>query len=216
MNVSAYVNESKIRLALSLRIFQFLFLPLDLLILVYAVTSLINVYKFQLDTSYLIQVRELACSFCFSIFVTQDTKILCGLLIYSLTSLGLGLLAQYGLYSRRRLLLLPHWILISFCFLLSFYSTFLLSRPLWGLMAVAWFYIGLWVSKDKNKAVGVLQFELFSIIRTNTAGTCLDSSLVLLIQSWGERGASQPPQEESSPVRGTTCPRPMKKLKISQ
>ena len=213
--------DVKGKLTRALRIFQFLILPLDFLILVYAVTALINIYKFQLDTSYLIQVRELACCFCFYIFVTQDTKILCGLLIYSLTSLGLGLLAQYGLYSRRRWLLLPHWILIGFCCLLSYSSIFVLfSRPLWslasGLMAVAWFCILTLVSKDKNKAVGVLQFELFSIIRTNTAGNCLESFLVLLIQSWGERGASQPPQEESSPVRGTTCPRPMKKLKISQ
>ena len=49
-------NDNKRKLALSLRIFQFLLLPLDLLILVYAVTSMINVYKFQLRTFNQIQV----------------------------------------------------------------------------------------------------------------------------------------------------------------
>ena len=48
MDVNA--NDQKRKLTLSLRIFQFLLLPLDLMILVYAVTSLINVYKFQLRT----------------------------------------------------------------------------------------------------------------------------------------------------------------------
>ena len=38
------------RLTLSLRIFQFLLLPVDLLILAYALTSLINIYRFQVQT----------------------------------------------------------------------------------------------------------------------------------------------------------------------
>ena len=55
MDVNA--NDNKRKLTLSLRIYQFLLLPLDLMILVYAVTSLINVYKFQLRTFNQIQVR---------------------------------------------------------------------------------------------------------------------------------------------------------------
>ena len=55
MDVNA--NDHKRKLTLSLRIFQFLLLPLDLMILIYAVTSLINVYKFQLRTFNQIQVR---------------------------------------------------------------------------------------------------------------------------------------------------------------
>ena len=54
------VNENKRKLTLSLRIFQLLLLPVDLMILTYAITSLINVYKFQLySTFYQIQVSEL-------------------------------------------------------------------------------------------------------------------------------------------------------------
>ena len=49
-------NDNKRKLTLSLRIFQFLLLPLDLMILLYAVTSLINVYKFQMRTFNQIQV----------------------------------------------------------------------------------------------------------------------------------------------------------------
>ena len=56
MDVSA---NDKRKLTLALRIFQFMLLPVDLLILAYAVTSLINVYKFQLRTFHQLQVSGL-------------------------------------------------------------------------------------------------------------------------------------------------------------
>ena len=52
---------AKVEETVALRILQFLILPVDLLLLIYAVTSLINlyVYKFDLTSSYLIQVSQL-------------------------------------------------------------------------------------------------------------------------------------------------------------
>ena len=45
------VIGSKRKLMLTLRIFRFLLLPLDLLILAFAVTSLLNVYVYQFQIS---------------------------------------------------------------------------------------------------------------------------------------------------------------------
>ena len=47
---------NKKKLTVALRIFQFLILPVDLLLLTFAVTSLMNVYKFHITTSYQIKV----------------------------------------------------------------------------------------------------------------------------------------------------------------
>ena len=54
-------RKSELILTVALRILQFLILPVDLLLLIYAVTSLINlyVYKFDLTSSYLIKVSQL-------------------------------------------------------------------------------------------------------------------------------------------------------------
>ena len=114
------VIGSKRKLMLTLRIFRFLLLPLDLLILAFAVTSLLNVYVYQFQISgFFKQVSGLWSLLCsFYIFLKQDPKILFGLVCYSLISLVLGALVQYGLHSRRKWLLLPHMIFMGLLILL--------------------------------------------------------------------------------------------------
>ena len=75
----------------------------------------------------------------FHLAVTQETKILSGLLIYSLTSLVLGLLVQYGLYSRRRWLLMPHMIFLSLLMMPVILSVLMFGfSPLVYLILLPW------------------------------------------------------------------------------
>ena len=109
------MNDGNNNKTLTLRIFQFLILPLDLLLLAFAVSSSTNVV-FQLHSFYFdqIQVSGFLCSFSnLYVFPTQDAKILIGLLSYSITSLTLNALLQFGLYTSRRMLMVPYMTFLS-------------------------------------------------------------------------------------------------------
>ena len=61
------------------------------------------------------------------------------MLIYSLTSLVLNLLVQYGLYFRRRLFLLPHMIFMALLMLPVLVSVLVLGfSPLVYLLLLPW------------------------------------------------------------------------------
>ena len=143
--------------------------------------------------------------------VTQDTKALCGLLIYSLTSLVLGLLVQHGLRSRRRSFLLPHIIFLSVLMMPVILSVFMFGfSPLVYLLLLPWTCILTLVRYDSLEVSR--QCDLLSLVRSLTPGSVLGLSLVQLTQSWGLGGDQPPPGAKLTP----TCPLLMRKLSTTQ
>ena len=99
----------------------------------------------------------------FYIAVTQDIKALSGLLVYSLTSLLLGGLVQYGLHSRRRWLLLPHMIFLALMMIPVLLSVLLFGfSPLVYLILLPWLCILALVRFLSWRCLGNLIFSLSS------------------------------------------------------